>query len=439
MKLRPEQDQLINASPITVSPARRLRVGVLVDLPHNARPGGHVRSWERLAQAALELPDRLDLTVHFSGAAREVRALGDNVRFVFEPPVFSTNRLPFLSHVPDHTDLAPWHWRLGRRLAGYDVIHTTDAYFAYARTAHRVARKHGIPLVTSVHTNTPEYARVFTAQTIERLAGGNGFSRLLIDRLGLPRRVEAKMVRRLHAHQRACAAVLVSRPAELDAAMARTGGRAALLERGIDRKVFSPARRDRAWLEAAYGIPAGRVVILFVGRVNRGKNLIRLVEAMRGLLAAGLPVHLLCAGEGDDRAAIAAALGGNATCPGYVDPDRLARLYASADWFAFPSKIEECANVVFEALSSGLPVSVAAESGMSRFVAEGETGYALPGDRTESWVANLAMVACDCERRRAMSRAARVYAERQVPSWTDILAGTLLPVWRRVAAEAEGR
>jgi len=47
------------------SAQRALKVGVLVDLPLGPRAGGHVRRWERLAQAALGFGDALDLTVHF--------------------------------------------------------------------------------------------------------------------------------------------------------------------------------------------------------------------------------------------------------------------------------------------------------------------------------------------------------------------------------------
>ena len=117
------------------------------------------------------------------------------MRYVVEPPVFSTERLPFLSHVPDHTDLAWHHRRLARSLPRYDVIHTTDAYFAYARTAMRVSQRLGIPIVNSIHTSTPDYARIYTVQTVERLFGTGAASRLLLGRLRVPERVEARMVR----------------------------------------------------------------------------------------------------------------------------------------------------------------------------------------------------------------------------------------------------
>ena len=53
-----------------VVPGRPLKVGVLVDLALTPEAGGHVKCWQRLAEAAVEYPDRLDLTVHFSGSSR---------------------------------------------------------------------------------------------------------------------------------------------------------------------------------------------------------------------------------------------------------------------------------------------------------------------------------------------------------------------------------
>jgi glycosyltransferase involved in cell wall biosynthesis len=103
-----------------------------------------------------------------------------------------------------------------------------------------------------------------------------------------------------------------------------------------------------------------------------------------GLVERGYDLPLLCAGEGDQRAAIEARLGPRATCPGVVAPAVLARLYAAAELFARPSRIGESANVVLEALASGLPVLVARESSMGHHVLEGETGLSLPGDCVES-------------------------------------------------------
>jgi glycosyltransferase involved in cell wall biosynthesis len=414
-------------------PTRILRVGVLVDLPLGPQAGGHVRCWERLAEAARGYAGALNLTVHFIGRQSERRALADNVRYIVEPPVFSTERLSFLSHVPDHTDLARWHKRLAQQLPAYDVIHTTDAYFAYARTAMTVSARSGIPIVNSVHTNTPEYARIFTAQTVERALGPSLLAELLLKHLRIPERVEARMLRQLAEYQRRCAFALVSRPDQLALAREHLGERAGLLRRGIDHRLFNPTQRDRAWLAATYGIPEDRMVVICAGRLNRGKNVLLLAKAMAELVARGVDAHLLCAGDGDDRDTIRHCLGARATCPGNVEPAELARLYASADLFAFPSRIEEAANVVLEALASGLPVLVAQDGGMGRLVGAGETGLVLSGEDVARWVEAIAALAGDAGRRRQMGRSARRYAERAVPSWADVLGEDLLPRWQDAA------
>lgn len=411
-----------------------LHVGVLVDLPLSPRAGGHVRCWERLAEAARKHPELLDLTIHFMGAEPEERSIGASVRYAIEPPVFSTERLRFLRGVPDHTDLAPWHARLARRLRRYDVIHTTDAYFAYARTAMRVGRKRGIPIVNSVHTNTPEYARIFSAQIVEQLFGGGLVSDLLLRHCRMAHRIEASMRAQLAAYQERCAFCFVSRPEQLDPIRERLHGRAALLRRGIDHHLFHPAKRDRAWLFQTHGIPADRVVIMCAGRLNQGKNVLLLADAIGELVQRDHNVQLLCAGEGDLRGSILRRLGERATCPGNIgDTDHLARLYASADVFAFPSRVEESANVVLEALSSGLPVLVAEESGMGRVVVPGDNGLVLPGHASMVWADTLAMLGADGACRERMGARARAHAERRVPSWEDVLLEDLLPRWQAAA------
>ena len=324
-----------------------LRVAVLVDLVRRPAAGGHVKCWERLAEAAARVPRGLDLTVHFEGERDELVPLSETVRYALHRPVLSSAALPFLSHVPDHSDLAPWQPRLARAIETCDVIHTTDAYFAFAGTAERVAARRGLPLVHSVHTDTPGYTRVFMAQTVERLVGAGALGQLLNHRLGLPERGEQAMLRRLARHLRRCGFVLASRPEDRQRALGLVPPeRIRDLGRGIDRERFNPARRDRGRLAAWLGVPPEAMVILFAGRVDRGKNVGTLAEAVRLLAGEGQPVHLLCIGEGADRDRIEALLGPAAHCPGPLPQDELARVYAAADVFALPSLIEVRSNVV---------------------------------------------------------------------------------------------
>ena len=392
-----------------------LRVGVLVDLERHPGAGGHVKCWERLSRAALAFDGSLDLTVHFAGREHAVEEIGVNVRYVTQAPVFSTAKIPFLQDLPDHTDLSPWHARIARELPGYDVVHTTDAYFAYARTAARVTLRRGLPLVNSVHTNTPEYARLYTA----RFLGRTGLPSLGIERL-----VERRFRRRLAQHQQRCNFAFVSRPDELPGAMAATGGRSAVLRRGVEKTIFSPHRRDRSQL----GVGQASLIVMFAGRLDPGKNIRSLVEAVA---ATPVNVILVCAGEGPERRFIEERLGPRAILPGHRPPETLASFYASSDVFAFPSEIEENANVVQEALSSGLPVLVT--DSMARAVDAGRTGFVLPGSDPRAWAEALGTLAADPEKRRSMGLAARDFAERHLPSWEDVLAEDLLPRWFEAA------
>jgi len=413
--------------------AAPLKVGVLVDLFWSPAAGGHVKTWERLALAATALGAELDLTVHFLGAAASTHVLAPNVRYEIHRPVLSTARFPIVSsHIPDHTDVALYNRGLAARLRGYDVIHATDGTFAAARTAARVARRHAIPLVTSVHTTTPYYTRVFTTAIIERLAGKGGLGRLLLGRLDLAGRAEARMQRRLDAHHRASAFVLASRADDRARLAAALGPeRVGLLRRGIERRLFDPRRRDRRWLEVELGVPAGRQVVISVGRLDQIKNVRLLAEAVRLLAARGRPVHLLCPGKGNDRAVVTALLGDRVTCPGVLDPDRLARAYASADLCVQPAVVEELSNAVLEASSSGLPLLVGDSSGSARFVVDGETGFIVRGGSPSDWADAMDALLGDPARLGAMGRAARAWSVANVPTWRQVLVEDLLPVWRR--------
>ena len=89
----------------------KLRVGVLIDLEWSERAGGHVKCWERFAEAAAGDPDcGVDLTVHLLGDREDVVELAPHVRFVTLPPALGSRRFPFFRRrAGDATDLARHH------------------------------------------------------------------------------------------------------------------------------------------------------------------------------------------------------------------------------------------------------------------------------------------------------------------------------------------
>jgi glycosyltransferase involved in cell wall biosynthesis len=414
-----------------------LRVAVLVDLLWSPAAGGQVKFWERAATGATQLDEPLDLTIHYSGEAEGEHRLASHVRYRLHRPVFSTRLLPFLKHIPDHTDLAPYHPRLARELVRCDVIHTTDAYFCFARTGLHVARRYGIPLVNSLHTDTPRYTRLYTDETVRRLFGHGGLARWLVERLkvgvGAARRKQAQLLR----YQSACAFAIAPRAEDLELARrVLPAERVVPLERGLETGLFHPSRRDREWLEREYGIGQGTPVVLMVGRVNLAKRVMIVAQAVASLASAGLDICLFCAGQGEDRQAIANLLGRHARCPGIVTGESLARLFASADLLAHPSDyMETFGNVVVEAMAAGLPVVVASDSTVTRHIESGISGVVADPNPAE-WARAIASLLEEPQRRATMGRAARARVVSRFKTWDRVVAEHFFPVWRAAAAGA---
>lgn len=405
---------------------------MLVDLEWSATAGGHVKCWDSFAKAACAL-EGLDLTIHFAAKASGARTLATHVRYVFHKPVFSTRHLPFLGHVPDHTDLAPYHPALAAALQGADVIHTTDGFFAYAHTAEKIARHRKIPLVHSVHTDTVAYTEVFTRSFLETRFGV--LSPLLIDRWKIPQKESAKMAVRLKTHQQQAAYVLVSRDEDKHFSAPHVHAeRLKWLRLGVDRTMFSPSQANRVLLNQRYGIPEQSCVIAFVGRLDEGKNIYTLLDAMVQARADGASVFLIAAGIGPAADLIKEKLPHASATPGFLAPHDLAMLYASADWLALPSRVETWSLAAAEALSCGLPVLAAKASGVARFL--DDAGFLVDDGECE-WAAAL-KTAHDHGNREIWREKALCAAARHFPDWHEALEQDVIPVWQQAYREQRG-
>ena len=113
--------------------------------------------------------------------------------------------------------------------------------------------------------------------------------------------------------------------------------------RGIDAELFRP-RPDE---EGVFDLP--RPIFINVGRVAVEKNL-------EAFLALDLPGSKVVVGDGPQRASLARRYP-DVHFAGVMIGEQLARAYASADVFVFPSRTDTFGNVVLEALASGLPVA----------------------------------------------------------------------------------
>jgi glycosyltransferase involved in cell wall biosynthesis len=395
--------------------------------------GGLAGTWEQLSRAAAGRAD-LDLTLFFLGDARRCISKGENVRHVLLPPALGTERLPFLRGIPTNTDLAPLHPSLLPRLKGFHVLHTTDAFHAFAKTALWASRLHALPLVNSVQTDIIGWARIYTPRILQRILPGRGLLRLVLDAYGYLDRQERSMERRFGRYMRACSAAFVSHDRDRERINRLAPSTSVhFLRRGMDLEAFHPRHRDRERLRQRFGVPSGRPLLLFVGRIDPVKGAMVAAEAVRRLVQEGLDVHLLAVGDGAQREDVASLLGDRVTLTGNLPHGELGWIYASADLLLFPSEAEVWPNVVMEARASGLPVMACLEGARHVMAGAEEDGILLPHRDSEAWRLAAQGLLDRPERLRQMGWRARRAMEQRAPSWSQVLEEDLLPVWRRVS------
>lgn len=272
-----------------------------------------------------------------------------------------------------------------------NLVHVT-APDLLGRVGARLARRLGVPCVTSYHAHLVGYMKHYGAARLE----GVGWWYL----------------RRFY---RRCTHVYV--PSEsIGQELERHGIRGNLRHwgRGVDTDRFDPRRRSLAW-RRAQGIDEHETVVLFSGRLVREKGLRIYAETVARLASQGLAVRALVMGTGPATADLAAA-GPHVVRVGHLEDETLAVAYASSDLFLFPSETETFGNATLEAMASGLPAVCADAPGSRSLVVPGETGFLAAPDDVEGFATRTAELIADPTRRAIMGEAARKRACTH--SWT---------------------
>jgi glycosyltransferase involved in cell wall biosynthesis len=178
-----------------------------------------------------------------------------------------------------------------------------------------------------------------------------------------------------------------------------------ILPRGLDTNLFNPTRRDLAFWPRA-GVNGKHVRLLYVGRISREKDLDVLAAAYNKIREAGHPVKLYLVGLGPYQDALAEALP-DAIFLGYLEGEALAKAYASADVFVFPSTTDTFGNVILEAQASGLPVIVSDLGGPKELVENGTTGIVTKAHDAEDFARAIERMTGDPKLRARMGQEAR--------------------------------
>lgn len=198
-----------------------------------------------------------------------------------------------------------------------DAIHiATEGPLGLAARRHCLTR--GRSFTTAFHTRFPEY---------------------LAARFMVPRRLSYALMRRFHAPSKG---VMVATESMRRSLAAHGFANLRSWSRGVDATLFDEARRG--------DLPdLPRPIFLAVGRVAVEKNL-------PAFLSLALPGSKVVVGDGPLLAPLRRRFP-DAHFLGRHEGIALARLYASADVFVFPSLTDTFGLVLLEALASGLPVA----------------------------------------------------------------------------------
>jgi glycosyltransferase involved in cell wall biosynthesis len=201
----------------------------------------------------------------------------------------------------------------------------------------------------------------------------------------------------------------------------------------MDRARLAPATGA---LRMHLGIPAGARVIVFVGRVNRDKGIVELVNAFERLSQKLHDVYLVVVGPLEPELAplpeeILAILRAEPKIRlvGY-DPEA-ERYLALADVLCLPSYREGFPNVIIEAAALGVPTVGTRITGLMDSVIDADTGILVPVRDSEALAHALHVVLTDESYRQRLGDAARRRARELFDART--LNAALLAEYERLA------
>jgi glycosyltransferase involved in cell wall biosynthesis len=180
---------------------------------------------------------------------------------------------------------------------------------------------------------------------------------------------------------------------------------------------FEGLNDPRFWQRFGLG---GGFKFLYVGRVSREKNLDALLAAFLDFLAGGRRAELVVVGDGPCLKDLAHRFRRpEILFTGFLHGEDLARAYAGADLFVFPSTSDTFGNVVLEAQAAGLPAIVSDRGGPRQIVLPGQSGLVVDTELPGALSAAMARLFDDPAKLAEMAGRAVEHARRH--SWELLL------------------
>lgn len=265
-----------------------------------------------------------------------------------------------------------------------DLVHiVTEGPLGWS--ALQAALKLRLPVCSDFHTNFHAYSRHY----------GIGWLKTPI----------AAYLRKFHNRTRC---TMVPTAAMRDELAAMGFRNLEVVARGVDTRLFDPARRSQA-LRETWGAGPSDPVVLYVGRLAPEKNLPALVEAFDAMRARTPRARFVVVGDGPDSAAFAARHPAF-VCAGMRVGEDLATHYASGDVFLFPSLTETYGNVTLEAMASALAIVAYDYAAAAEHLRHGVSGLLADYDDLAELTRCAAALVTDPERIKRLGARARATA-----------------------------
>ena len=339
------------------------------------------------------------VTVSILNLTRALKELGHEI-YVFAPRVRGhvdvenpTIRFPSIttSRARDYPLAIPFMPKLTERVRrlDLDIIHTHTP-FMLGRLGLKMARRVGVPLVTTNHTQYIQYAHYVPLA---------------------PKSATRKVIRGYMKwyYNNADSVVVPSRPIE---EMLRSYGVETpihIIPTGIALNTsFGP--EVRPIVRRRHGIPDDAKVLVYVGRLAKEKNLDLLFHSLKRIMRKRKDAYLLLVGDGPYESGCRELcrelkLDGRVVFAGPIPMDQVAKYYLSGDLFTFPSVSDTQGLVLWEALQAGLPCVAVRAGGAPEMLVDGEDSL-LTRNSPDDFATKVDILLNDPDMRRRFSEQA---------------------------------
>lgn len=271
-----------------------------------------------------------------------------------------------------------------------DLVHCATE-FLVGRAFAVEARRCGIPVSTSYHTDFAALCRAYRVPALESTM------RAWLGRF----------------HRAACSTLTPSRAAQRS--LAELGITSSQVwSGGVDVEQFHP-RRAAVTTRQRYGTEKA-FTFVYAGRLAPEKRVQVVLDAFSRLRrrCPKLPLRLLIAGSGPSESSLRSHTSAGVTFVGALDRTHdLPSLYASADAFVTASDTETLGLVVLEAMASGVPVITCDAGGVTECLEDGRNGLAFRRGDAEACANAMWQLATDPSLHERLRAGARRTAEIQ--------------------------